>query len=63
MIRKEASLKRTLEMYVNPNKVDLIAGTEIQGYNVMIEDSKETEQEISETNKELQMDKATHSID
>ena len=35
---KEVYLKRTLDMYTNPNAVQMVSGTQIQGYNVMVEE-------------------------
>lgn len=60
---KEVYLRRTLDMYTNPNAVQMVAGTQIQGYNVMMEENKESENEISDTHKELEVDRGTHSID
>lgn len=62
---KEAYLKRTLEMYTNPNSVQLTTGTQIQSYNVMVEENnRESENDIGETGKELQIgNRFTHSID
>lgn len=49
-------------MYTNPNSFDLVTSTQIPSYAVLIEDNKEGN-DVSETQKGLQIEKETHSID
>lgn len=62
---KELFLRRTLDMYSNPNVVEMKSGTGMPGYNVMVEEKQEEGRDvnISDTGKELEADHGTHSID